>query len=129
MSASICSPLAFICSPLHINTIVAWADEHQALPYGMSAQDFAALLYSENVRSVNYRYSERTKRTGFVYDRSNITYVTPIQIIKLCHCLDYQSCEHPQWERSKAKRSLQAIIDAAAMRLPGYNDVACRWSI
>ena len=118
---------AYICSDLHINTIVTWAVHNDALPYGMTPEAAAALLYSENVRSVNYRYSERTKRTGFVYSRALVTNITPVQIIKLCHCLDYQSCEHPQWLRSKAKQILVGIIDRAVMRMPGYEQA--KWSI
>lgn len=118
---------AYICSDLHINTIVTWAVENHALPYGTTPETIAALLYSENVRSVNYRYNERTKRTGFGYCPASIDGITSVQIIKLCHCLDYQSCEHKQWERSKAKAFLRSVIDRATMKLPGYEQA--KWSI
>ena len=117
---------AYICSPVHINTIVTWAVNQRVIAQEL-AQSTAERLYSENVRSVNYRYGERTKRTGFVYCPVNIDNITPMQIIKLCHCLDYQSCEHPQWLRSKAKQILVGIIDRATMRMPGYDEA--KWSI
>lgn len=118
---------AFICSDLHINTIVTWAVENQALPYDITPEAAAAALYSENVKSVNYRYNERTKRTGFVYTPVDIGGRTAAEIVKLCHCLDYQSCEHKGWPRSKAKHILNCIIDRAVTRLPGYGQA--EWSI
>lgn len=128
---------AFIVSDTHINTIVTWAVQ-QHLPLfikdkwvyaheGENAQMFAAMLYAANVRSVNHRYSERTRTTGFVFQPWPVDHLTPIAIIKLCHCLDYQSCEVKQWARSDAKRFLDAVIDNAIRHMPGYNEA--RWSI
>ena len=118
---------AFICSPVHINTIVSWAVENHGILPNLDPAAWAAELYSENVRSVNHRYSERTKRTGFVYVPVPTRGMDPVQVLKLIHCLEYQSCEHKGWERSEARRFLRYVSDRAAMELPGYE--AAKWSI
>ena len=128
---------AYIVSDTHINTIVTWAaQKHLPLfikdkyvythAFG-NAQMFASMLYAANVRSVNARYHERTRTTGFVYRKAPIKQLMPIAIIKLCHCLDYQSCEVKQWARSDAKRFLDTVIDSAICHMPGYIDA--KWSI
>ena len=47
--------------------------------------------------------------------------LTPLDIIKLCQSLKYQSCEHPTWDASFAKDFLNRVISAAIAALPGYD--------
>lgn len=39
-----------------------------------------------------------------------------INIYKLCGCIDYQSCEFPEWEDSPANRILRRVKDHAAVK-------------
>jgi hypothetical protein len=48
-------------------------------------------------------------------------------VIKAADCLDYQSCEHPEWDKSEAKQLLDAIRAAAISKLPGYEEA--EWAI
>lgn len=132
---------AYIVSDLHINTIVTWAITRHgsnAVRYywrGVSrdvrhkgAQRIASVLYSENVRSVNTRYNDCESPVGFVF--RNVPYAcnkTPVEIIKACHCLAYQSCETSDWEETEAFAVLQAIESTAVRMLPGYDEAD--WSI
>lgn len=85
-------------------------------------------LIHENFLSVNYRY--RTDDETPVYrfrpvwsgrvKPGTVRLLTPIDIIKLAHCLEYQSCEHPTWHASFAKDFLERVTDAATRSLPGY---------
>ena len=115
---------AYIVNDYHINALVTWAVLNDVrmwqprrkcwTPIDLStAQHVAATLYSENVRSVNYRYGERTKRTGFTYKPVPITHLTAADIIKACQCLDYQSCETPDWHSTEACGYLTSIRNAA----------------
>ena len=87
-------------------------------------------LLDENYRSVNHRYATEAPvpryrhrdRTSFRRDGSNSQLLMAMDIIKLCHCLSYQSCERDDWETSWAKRFLDRVIDAAIRLLPGYDD-------
>jgi hypothetical protein len=87
-------------------------------------------LFAENVRSVNHRY----RRTDCVPRYRHVpTYeghvstvetrtLTVLDILKLAHCVEYQSCEHPEWETSWARDFLQRVVDTAVHELPGYDD-------
>jgi hypothetical protein len=127
---------AFIVSDRHINTLATWATSRNggdAVSYYWGgrhrdvrhegAQRIASVLFAENVRSVNTRYNEHTDPAGFKY--KNVPYifdVSPVQIIKACHCLSYQSCETSDWEETEAFAILAAIERAAVRDLPGYED-------
>lgn len=87
-------------------------------------------LLTENIRSVNYRYQ---RQDLIVRYRHVATYVgavsteitrtlTALDIVKIAHCLEYQSCEHPDWETSWARDFLKRVVDTAIHELPGYDD-------
>ena len=48
--------------------------------------------------------------------------VSVVQAIKFAHCIDYQSCEHDGWEKSRAYAIIQDRIDFLINRLPGYDE-------
>jgi hypothetical protein len=89
---------------------------------------YASVLKAENVRSVRHRYPKDADMT----DDSPIVVTTgdfvdvrflnvkAVQILKLCDCLAYQSCETDDWEQSAAYELIAAIRFAAIRALPGY---------
>lgn len=126
---------AFICSDKHISAIVRWASRsNTSFWFGnptrkLGAGDEQALvdiLYAENVKSVNYRYSESDPVDGCVYDQ-DAPNLSPVGVIKLVQSLEYQSCEHDLWATSDAKEILSGIKSAAINALPGYETAS--WSI
>ncbi len=127
---------AFLVTPEHIQAIVAYS-LHEARDYTppMPGDRMAAILAKENINSVRYRYQERlTDRT----EQEDADYIQAcarpwlegtsgkvpvretIEVLKLMDSLDYQSCEHPDWETSDAYRLLNRIRMQAIPRLPGY---------
>lgn len=128
---------AYIVTHTHINAIVTWAsDRRVTFTYGSpgwdatyqvqgSEQATAELLYAANVISVNYRYKLDDPVGTVTYGPTSL--YRPIEIIKLCSSLEYQSCEHPGWDDSLAKKLLDEIRHAAITKLPGYD--AAPWSI
>lgn len=126
---------AYIVTDTHINALVTWASSHKASAYydnpGRSwftyqnEQATSELLYIANVISVNYRYKLADPIGAITYKPTGLH--RPIEIIKLCNSLDYQSCEHPDWDDSLAKKLLDEIRRVAATKLPGYD--AAPWSI
>jgi hypothetical protein len=50
-----------------------------------------------------------------------------VDILKMAHCLDYQSCEIDGWEKTLAFRQLERIKYAAVSSLPGYDDAPWGW--
>lgn len=86
---------AFICSDEHIATIaVRYTELLDGRP--ADAQEIANALLALNIASVNYRYDENTEITP-----CSIESIQPdlsfADLVALCSCLDYQSCELPEY--------------------------------
>ena len=126
---------AFIVTDTHINTLVTWAAANRITAYQgnpsktwhvhNNGQNIADLLYTMNVISVNYRYQLGGPIGTISYKPTGL--LRPIEIIKLCKSLEYQSCEYPAWGDSPAKRLLDEICRVAITKLPGYEEAP--WSI
>lgn len=88
------------------------------------AAEIGQALWDENVASVNCRYpSNHEDRRDYGQHRSIAGMeFDPVQIIKACHCYEYQSCEHGGWNGSKAERFIKSLEKAAIRALDGYND-------
>lgn len=127
---------AYIVSHNHINAIVKFAGRHgitahpglgrPALVVAGNEQAIAELLLRENTRSVNHRYGETTPASAIVFS-FEAPELSPIEAIKACNGLDYQSCETDDWQETAACRLLLAIQSCAVRLLPGYEEAA--WEI
>lgn len=96
---------------------------------------------AENVRSVNYRYKESDefqpvqmgrKVTVANRDKQYTAHISalrlaPVTVLKICACVDYQSCETNDWELTLAAEILRRIVAMAIRRLPGYDEAP--WGI
>lgn len=97
------------------------------------AQAVAEMLYGENLRSVSHRYSS-DKSSATLPGSHDATFTLrdfcrawdcdPVQVLKTIACLNYQSCETPDWEQTEAYAFLRALKNAAIQALPGYDDAA-----
>lgn len=96
---------------------------------------YADILYAENARSVLRRYPDDDLESapGPIEKPEHITVkaghfndvrwvLKPVDILKMCACLEYQSCETDDWESTPAFRLVHAIKEAAIRSLPGYED-------
>ncbi len=117
---------AWITSITHVKAIVGWASKNDVAAVRGNERMMAQMLHNENVASVNYRYSEDTAPTAITWDGKFMA-LRPVEVIKACHCQDYQSCEHDGWDGSAAKALLEKIIDRAVGELPGYDEAP--WGI
>lgn len=137
---------AFICSPSHIGLLAAYAAKTDSVIGDWrggnrfdSAQLVARMLTRANIRSVAARYPNDMdgQRPGpclkddDIMDASacyaahyleNWPAPEPVQILKLCGCLDYQSCETNDWPETLAYRQLDYIRGEATRSLPGYEN-------
>lgn len=90
--------------------------------------DVAGLaLLQENARAAGYRYNEPVEPVEYTFRRVPGP-VDPFVAIKAAGCLEYQSCEHPGWETSEAKRFLRELTDSLVWSLPQVR-AADGWSI
>lgn len=90
------------------------------------------MLVTENYQSVHYRYEGASNLPGevqdedYVYSRVNEK-IDPVQVIKAIDCFEYQTCEHPEWKDSEARKFCQALRGKAISLLPGYDEAA--WEV
>lgn len=125
---------AWLCSDKHIFELAKYYVE-KCQTYSSSKLSFkeaAELLYAENVKSLEYRYSEGTAAELVWYKmKAPINYVPTIDNIfvlaKQVDCYHYQSCEHPEWEDSKAYRMCLSIKEGLLSNHPDYEDAP--WGI
>lgn len=131
---------AFLCSEKHINTLVAYGVQQDISVYipGSSGQKYwqqirkdpdliVGILTTANVESVNYRYDEDTVLAPVKYESVATAFISPIQIVKLCDCFDYQSCEVDDYEDTTAASIIRTIRNNAISRIPGYDEA--EWTI
>jgi hypothetical protein len=96
---------------------------------------YADILYQENVKSVLARYPSDTLQSApgrcekphhiNVSNKQIVDHrytVKPIDVLSMCNCLEYQSCETEEYRQSVAWALLEAIRKAAIRELPGYDD-------
>ncbi len=85
------------------------------------ADKIGSILWAENNRSVNHRYTESNETPGYQH-QPLMRPSTPVEIIKACNCLNYQSCETADWDQTEAHAILDAIRERAIRELPGYDE-------
>lgn len=93
------------------------------------ASYYANMMYIENIISVNSRYNETAEPEKIAVTENDFSkkQYTAVEILKLCNCLIYQSCEHEEWKTSGAKILIQKIKESAINDLPGYDEAP--WEI
>lgn len=90
--------------------------------------EIGEVLLSENRRSVAHRYSEPDEDVEpYVYTDPGFA-PTCAEAARTLSCLAYQSCEHPDWEESFARRIVLRLQDAVLGALPGIDEAPWGWS-
>lgn len=139
---------AFVLSHDHINYLVQAASQlavvsrsnhyyhyHDGTADTYSVRDSDAIgrmLCQENINSVQYRYPDDapfelpgpipTPIAERFSSRPTYVPVKTAQILKACKSYEYQSCEHPEWESSRAKAFIDWLTATAISSMPGYDD-------
>jgi hypothetical protein len=136
---------AFIVSKGHIDYMVTTAELDDSLIDNLAEQgvvgpdEIGAMFLRENIASVSYRYPgedleslpgpiQITRPEEYRFKRSpSRGPVDLIVALKAIHCYVYQSCEHPGWDASLAKRACDKLEASLIRRLPGYEEAP--WGI
>lgn len=87
-----------------------------------------AMLLAENARSVNHRYDTDEWEEPYVY-HAVPGEPDPVVVLKAIRCLEYQSCEHPEWPESEAFAFCDALRHKAIAHLPGWHSLSIAWPI
>ena len=110
---------AFVVPYAHITVLAVFIKQRGIRP-AMTVQEIGEKLYSENVKSIRYRYPDDDEDYGKFAIDERAAFIRPslVQIIKAANCLDYQSCEHPSYRQSEVCRMLDAVTALALKELP-----------
>jgi hypothetical protein len=126
---------AFVVSKHDIDILVtAYLALHEASAK-IDATKIGRILWLENVASVAYRYNmpERHCEEHAAYKRALRDYAhEPIHakaaaVAKIARCYDYQSCEHPAYVASRARKIAYLLMAMFPASLLGYDDMP--WGI
>lgn len=138
---------AFMVSHRHIDALVdyaqawdglSWYDRSNEEEYGPvyvrlrtgdieGMERIGNVLLAENRASVNYRYSEDELEPSDCYTHHWHGGLSAVGCLKALSCLEYQSCEHPDWPTSEAHAFVVALRGKAIANLPGYSEA--RWEV
>ncbi len=128
---------AYICSDAQFAVLVSRVAMMPYSPIKPGEEVAAAnLLKRENIRSVNYRYNKRNRITRVEFNEDDPALrdlsFSLRGLIKLAQCIEHQSCERPDYERSRANHLLSRIIAFLLLELPEVKSglASCEvWSI
>jgi len=128
---------AYIVEKEHIIYMVkAWQlDEMKYSSHGPSdiqLAEICTMLWQENVRSVNYRYSRRNKLSDYVvtgeeYASLQWDCIEWPQVMQSVSCYQYQSCEHKGWRKSKAYQWTEDLYHIAARHVLEGQNLGLLW--
>jgi hypothetical protein len=144
---------AYLQSRTHIGAIVRWAMRQHSDRSSLglddtyeSAERVCEMLARENVRSIHYRYPDTVAHPEHApgpadpllsiafnqtFERFTFTdcpLLSAGEVIQAICGLEYQSCEHPEWETSEARKWLDRCFRLAVSQLPEV-EKAETWSI
>ena len=112
---------AWIVSKTHIDALVQAGIEREIVRVD-EADEFGRMLWGENLASIHYRYPDTVEGgdypgpAGFVASDVDFYTYAPLDggpgislraevvVRSAATCFDYQSCEHPEYEGSKAQQ-------------------------
>jgi hypothetical protein len=101
-----------------------------------AADSIGRMLALENASSVLYRYPDHdnsefvpvwTTDDSYTYP-SNVHRPSIVQGLKLIDCYEYQSCDHPGWKNSEARRFCEALRSYLIGQLEGYDEAPWEWT-
>lgn len=122
---------AYICSDRQFQTIAEYAAEYMGTNCPSTVAD---VLKRENVRSVNTRYNEKTRFSKVAFKAGNSlsnSGFNNADIVALCDCVGYQSCENNDYQQTIAASLLNMIKLHAdrASQLANEKTQSNLWSI
>ena len=130
MSAYQCSAehIAFLCSVYD----TVWNHRKTDYMTFVMRSDLYAILSTANAESVAFRYREPVASypAAGKFPRVDIATIDANigAIFRSIACLEYQSCERDDWEKSNACQLLKGLREALLSRLPGA-DMDGAWGL
>lgn len=132
---------AFMVSKKHIDALVTFATKPDRFDGVIKVMDddgldleltpdtatfLGRVLRDQNWRSVQENHPG-DPHPREPYSHEPVNGIGPVEIIKLCHCYRYQSCETSDYDYTLAERIIEGIIERAVRQVPGYEEAD--WAI
>jgi hypothetical protein len=134
---------AYVVSDNHINAMVNFTRSkmrysekfsfyHDGKSYEFNLNDlldankFAQVLIDENYRSIIFRYKGKKEvphSANFCRDEI----VSPVQMLKLISCYEYQACENGDYDKTLASKICHKLRLNAIKFLQGYEEA--KWGL
>lgn len=124
-------------------TLADWQEALRVVDF-TTADEIGRTVWNENAVSVRTRYpdlysggeypgadADFDASTPHEYTFSNVAPMhrpSAVEALKLIDCYEYQSCEHPGWRESAARRFCDALRGALITALPGYAEAPWEWA-
>ena len=123
---------AWIVSENHIRLLVEALYKYEVIAgttsvtQALTPDQLGQMLWRENHKSVNYRYNKRALTPHYTHDSAAVAaweYPTtgqgivrdlvrnPALVYTQARHYDYQSCEHPGWEKSEACSLIARLLE------------------
>ena len=121
---------AFLCNHEHIGLLAAYHVGKRTYHGKDTVLDVARILAEANIASMKARYGDAGCDDPEAYLelcekealRAIPDTVGPVLILKMCDCLEYQSCEVEGYRETKGFQVLDAIRGTAVRCIGGYED-------
>ena len=110
---------AFLCSDRHFATVAKWLffDDY-------TAQNFADALKRENLKSLRARYSDKNRFSRVNLGTALHDGLTVHDVANLLNSIDYQSCEHADYNDTLYK------LASRLLQVQGANpELSDRWAL
>ena len=104
------------------------------------ANDIGDMLVRENLSSIHSRYPDTIDRpedtpgpieqywmTPYEYTEHHYR-MTVVEALSAIACYEYQSCEHPEWDKSEARQYCESLRRSLVGCIPGYQDAPWEWT-
>ena len=111
---------AFVVGERHINLMLTFDKSSNLKVKGEHGQ----ALLDENLRSVNQRYGQSIEAWDFTFKDLSIQRPSPVEVLKLCQCYEYNAGCHMDYKGSPAHAIVKSIMDNTIKQLPGYEEAA-----
>lgn len=97
--------------------------EHKKLMTEDDQTEAGQMLWNANQESMGARYKEEFPAPLYRHKPGRFDLeVDRIQVIKACHCFEYQACEYEGYYTSEAHGFIMGLIKAACQSMRGYDD-------
>jgi hypothetical protein len=109
---------AFVVGKAEIDLLVqAGINERLVVLDAATPSAVGAMLWAENVASVNWRYDDADPVPDYEFSGIEAP-LDDVVVVKQIACYRYQSCEHDGWESSEAYRYCHNLAARIAARHP-----------